>query len=115
MHPGEHRIRLLEIDTPERDDDCDRTASDLLAERIGPGTAVELERDTEDLDPNGRYLRDVWTPDLGLVNEVMVAEGLAEAFIFPLNRLHEPEILAAEADAQAFGLGIWGPCCEGRP
>lgn len=113
--PGEHRIRLLEIDTPEREDDCYQTATDLLAELIPVGGEVWLQRDTEDLDPNGRYLRYVWTAADGLVNEDMVAEGMAEAFIFPLNRRHEGRILAAEAQARDLGLGIWGAYCVGRP
>lgn len=113
--PGDQRIRLLEIDTPERDDDCYETATDLLADLIPVGSTVFLERDTENLDPNGRYLRYIWSETEGLVNVDMVAEGMAEAFIFPLNRLHEGEILAAEEEAQDLGLGIWGSYCDGRP
>ena len=112
---GEQRIRLLEIDTPERDDSCYETATDLLAELIPVGTEVHLERDTENTDPNGRYLRYVWSADEGLVNLTMVAEGMAEAFIFPLNQIHAAEVRAAEAEAQDLGLGIWGPFCDNRP
>ena len=112
---GEQRIRLLEIDTPERDDDCYETATDLLIDIIPAGTEVFLERDVEDTDPNGRYLRYVWTADGELVNLTMVAEGMAEAFIFPLNQLHAPEVRAAEEEAQDLGLGIWGAFCDGRP
>ena len=112
---GDQRIRLLEIDTPERDDDCYETATDVLADYIPVGSTVFLERDTENTDPNGRYLRYIWSETEGLVNVDMVAEGMAEAFIFPLNRLHEGEILAAEDEAQELGLGIWGPYCDGRP
>ena len=112
---GDQRIRLLEIDTPERDEDCYETATDLLAELIPVGSTVYLERDTEDLDPNGRYLRYVWSEAEGLVNLDMVAEGMAAAFVFPLNRLHEVEVETAEANAQDLGLGIWGSYCEGRP
>lgn len=112
---GDQRIRLLEIDTPERDEDCYETATDLLAELIPVGSTVYLERDTEDLDPNGRYLRYVWSEAEGLVNLYMVAEGMAAAFVFPLNRLHEVEVETAEANAQDLGLGIWGSYCEGRP
>ena len=112
---GDQRIRLLEIDTPERDEECYETATDLLAELIPVGSTVYLERDTEDVDPNGRYLRYVWSEAEGLVNLDMVAEGMAAAFVFPLNRLHEVEVETAEANAQDLGLGIWGSYCDGRP
>lgn len=116
---GEHRVRLLEIDSPEMDTATDRAecgaaqATAFLRDRLPRGTAVALEADREDTDRFGRALRYVWTTDGRLINQAVVASGNARAVLFAPNDRHWSAITAAQRAARADGAGIWGACPTG--
>lgn len=115
---GEHRVRLLEVDSPEMDDgsgepECGAAqATAYLRTRLPSGAAVLLESDRGDADRFGRPLRYVWTPDGDLVNRALVATGNARAVLFPPNDRHWATMAAAEDDARTDGVGIWGSCAH---
>ena len=66
-----------------------------------------LERDVSELDRFGRLLRYAWLPDGRLVNEVLVAEGLAVVDTFPPDVKYVDRFLAAQSSAREAGLGQW--------
>lgn len=112
-----HKIRLLEIDTPETVDpsrpvQCGGPQATAFAERMLPvGSTVYLVADREDTDRYGRFLRYVWTADGEFYNLQAVATGHARAVLYEPNDAYIDLLRGAEADARAAGLGLWGEYC----
>jgi micrococcal nuclease len=107
------RVRLLGIDAPEIGRGYDTSApfgrearerlTTLLLHRW-----VRLEQEGAALDVYNRHLAYVMTEDGQFVNALLVREGLARVSArVPLTRL--PELQRAEAQAQEFRRGMWGP------
>lgn len=115
---GSIRVRLLNVDAPElardgREAECLAEAASDRAEALLPPTAlVWLAADVEDRDRFDRPLRGVWTADGVFVNELLAAEGLAEAVLFRPNDRFHARIVDAERRAVAGELGIHGPACD---
>lgn len=102
----EDRVRLIGVDAPEGGKPLAAEATSALAALLAE-TAC-LEADTTDRDRFGRLLRYAWTAAGTLVNEAMVAHGLANVATYPpdtryLTSRYEP----AEQQARAAGLGLW--------
>ncbi len=117
---GETRVRLIGIDTPETKDprkpvQCFGTeASAHTAALVGPGTAVRLVFDIEQLDRYGRTLAYVYRLYDGLfVNAALVADGYAQVATFPPNVAHVDELTALAGQARDAGRGLWAACGEG--
>ena len=111
-----HKIRLLEIDTPEVGGpggmQCGGPEATAFAERHLPvGSTVHLLADREDTDRYGRFLRYAWTADEAFFNEEAVRTGHARAVLYEPNDAYIEQLRAAEADARAAGRGIWGEYC----
>lgn len=96
-------VRLLGIDADEKGYECYKEARDRLAELISD-KHVKLERDGENKDHYGRYLRYIFVDDIN-VNLKLVEEGLAIARFFPDNKKYKEEILEAEIEARKNNLG----------
>jgi micrococcal nuclease len=118
LDPGEaHRIRLLEIDTPEtvrpnQPVQCGGASATAFARAELPvGSTVFLQADREDKDEYGRYLRYVWDAEGEFYNEKAVAEGYARAVMYRPNDRHIERIRQAEAAAKRESKGIWGEAC----
>lgn len=115
---GSIRIRLLNIDAPERardgrDAQCQaEAATERVATLLASRARVWLVSDEEDRDRFDRPLRGLWTDDAVFVNELLAEEGLAEAVLFPPNDRFHDRIVAAERRAVAARLGIHGPSCR---
>ncbi len=111
------RVRLLNIDAPElaRDGQPEECLADAATARlehlVGEGDPVWLAADREDTDDFGRLLRGLWTEDGTFVNELLVAEGLAEPVLFPPNDRFHAVVVAAADRAESAGRGIHGPSC----
>jgi micrococcal nuclease len=121
---GVGRVRLLGIDTPEKEaGERDRTFRRLGAnprslQRISGealrfniaaarGKTVVLEMGREPRDRYGRLLAYVVLPDGRLLNRLLLEEGLAVVYRrFDFAR--KAEFLAAEAEAKRRGVGLWG-------
>ena len=103
----EARVRLLGIDSPERDEPLFNEAT-ALAERLAEGQEARLEKCLEEADQYGRLLRHIFVGDTH-VNREMVASGLATAYEFSLNLnpCYETELRSDQSAAQANAIGMW--------
>lgn len=112
-----HKIRLLEIDTPEtvargQPVECGGPqASAFAARRVPVGSTVHLVADREDTDQYGRFLRYVWTADGAFFNLEAVRTGHARAVLYQPNDAYIDVLRAAEQHARSEGLGLWGEYC----
>ncbi len=102
----QHRLRLAEIDAPERGQPFGAAAKARLA-NLCFGERVEVTVHGSD-----RYGREVATvrkqggpPDAETVNLEMVRAGYAWAYNA---YARDPRIRMAEAEAKAAGRGLWG-------
>ncbi len=97
-------VRLLGINTPEKGQAFYQQATERLRGLIENRTVI-LETDFENTDKYGRLLRWIWFDDR-LVNEQLVAEGLAFSYMAEGTK-YEDRINAAQEQAQQAGLGLW--------
>ena len=109
------RVRLLGVDTPEREKKAGgrgpepgyQVASDYTRERCMAGPLI-LQYDGERQDIYGRWLALVVLEDGTLLNLDLLKKGLARAY--PLAEFsRKDEFLKAESEARAAGLGLWAP------
>lgn len=113
----EHRVRLLNIDTPESVDpdkpvEClAPEASEFLAARLPVGTTVRLERDEEEQDGYGRELAAVFLGDV-LVNAEIARAGYGVPMSVAPNTKFLPQVEAAHAEAEAAKRGLYSPTIE---
>ncbi|MPZ73979.1 MAG: hypothetical protein GEU74_12250 [Nitriliruptorales bacterium] len=116
-----HKIRLLEIDTPETQHpnlpvQCGGEEATAFAQRLLPvGSTVFLVADREDTDRYGRFLRYVWTSDGRFFNLDAVRAGVARAVLYEPNDAYIDLLRDAEAEARSAGLGLWGETCDAPP
>jgi micrococcal nuclease len=114
------RVRLVGIDTHEvgggyQEEECfGPEASRFLKALLNVGGEIWIEQDIEDRDQYGRLLRWVWadfgTGQVYLLNEALLRAGYAERYRNTPNDLYLDELLAAEAFAQDYQLGMWSSC-----
>jgi micrococcal nuclease len=110
---GGKRVRLVQIDTPEKHVECYGDAASALTTRLLPsGTHVRIEQDPK-LDQVDRYNRElayVWKGDED-VNVTLVRDGAAGVWFFDGRRgRHARDLLDAAEHAQAARKGLWGAC-----
>jgi micrococcal nuclease len=110
---GGQRVRLLQIDTPEKHDECYGDEASALTQRLIPaGTHVRIEQDPklDQVDRYGRELGYVWKGDED-VNVALVRDGAAGVWFFDGKRgRYSEELLSAADQAQADRKGLWGSC-----
>ena len=113
----EHRVRMLEIDTPETvrpnyQVQCGGGDATAFARAELPvGSAVYLMADEQDKDGFGRFLRYVWDFEGEFYNQKAVAEGYARAVLYRPNDRYIDRMREAEALAKQAGKGVWGKAC----
>ncbi len=100
-------VRLVGINARERDECMAAEATARLVELLA-GQPLRLEVDASDRDQYGRLLRFVFAGDL-LVNEQLVADGLALSQRFPPDTSRTAELDLAQERAQRAELGLWNP------
>ncbi len=111
---GETPVRLIGIDTPEKDgpytdEECfGEQASRYTADALGDRD-VELEFDVQRTDRFGRVLAYIWL-DGELFNERILLDGLAVRATFPPNVRYVDRFTEAERRARNEGAGVWGAC-----
>jgi micrococcal nuclease len=107
------RVRLVQIDTPEKGSECYGDESSAATRRLlPPGTEVRIEQDPalDQVDRFGRKLAYVWRGDED-VNVTLVREGAAGVWFFDGRRgRHATELLRAAERARAQEKGLWGAC-----
>ena len=108
----EHRVRLLNIDTPESVDpnspvEClGPEASDWLERRLPVGTQVRLEHDQERLDKYDRELAAIFLGD-EFINAEIARTGLGVAMSVAPNVKFLSRVQAAQAEAEQAGRGLY--------
>jgi len=110
-----HKVRLLEIDTPEGSGpggvQCGAREATAFAERhLLVGSTVHLLADREDTDRYDRFLRYLWTADGMFFNAEAVRTGHARAVLYEPNDAYIELLRAAETEARKARRGIWGDC-----
>jgi micrococcal nuclease len=103
------KVRLIGIDTPERDECMYREATERMRALVA-GTQVQLVRDVSETDRNGRLLRYVYVVDT-FVNATMVSEGFAAAATYPPDVAHALEFIGLERVARLAKRGLWSGNC----
>ncbi|MFE6098132.1 thermonuclease family protein [Streptomyces massasporeus] len=106
------RVRLLQIDTPERGACFAEEATSRTGTLLPLGSRIRVERDVELTDRYDRYLLYVWNEQGTFVNESLVRSGHAEAVLYPPNDKRWPTISQAEDAARQNGSGLWSACPE---
>lgn len=105
---GKRRVRLLLIDSPERQQTpFGQQAAAQLAKILPKGSSVRLEFDVERHDRYGRTLAYVYAPDGRMANEEMVRAGFATVLVYRPNVKHLERIRSAATTAQALRKGLW--------
>jgi endonuclease YncB( thermonuclease family) len=107
--PRGMKVRLIGIDTPERDR-CFFEAATRRMRELVEGKRVRLDKDVSETDRYGRLLRYVYSRTT-FVNAVMVREGYASAATYPPDVAHASEFVALARVARVAKRGLWGGGC----
>jgi endonuclease YncB( thermonuclease family) len=99
------RVRMLQIDTPEREDPLYEAAGDAL-EALIAGRSVELELGPEERDDHGRLLAYVFAGGENL-NLAMIEAGWSPYFDRYGAGAYPREFAEAERSARRAKRGIW--------
>lgn len=104
---GKVRVRLIGVDSPERDQEPFGTAAMAgLASLLVVGTTVELESDVEPRDRYDRVLAYAWQGGR-MINWLMVRQGWAVPLVFPPNVQYVDFFRQARDLARQEGRGLW--------
>jgi endonuclease YncB( thermonuclease family) len=120
---GIETVRYIGIDAPETVDTEQPVQpfgpeASAANERLVGGKWVILESDTSETDADGRLLRYVWAmgdDGLLLVNDALLAQGLADVAIVPPDVRRADLFYATRDAAVAQGAGMWQDGGSGRP
>lgn len=113
---AEARVRLIGLDSPEigrngAADECyAQEARDWLdAELYGRTVQLEADPTQDDADRYGRLLRHVYVDGQSAALG-SIAAGAAYEYTYDVPYQHQAEHQAAEDEARADQLGLWGTC-----
>lgn len=99
-------VRYLFTDSPDPGEELYNEAAKLNQLLVGNADVLLVVGDT-DRDEDGRLLRYVVTGDGLLVNEHMIAEGMARYEPKSDTSLHHAAMAEAETAAMELGIGVW--------
>jgi endonuclease YncB( thermonuclease family) len=99
------KVRYLGINAPEQGQPNAREAMNVNR-RLVSGVVVRLEFDQVREDRHGRLLAYIHHHDT-LVNEQLLADGLAHVFTMPPNTRYAERFLRAQQRAKAAKKGMW--------
>ncbi len=103
---NEETIRLVGIDTPERDQPGYRAATAANRSYV-EGKTVYLQQDITHRDSFGRLLRYVYLDDGAFVNAELIANGWAQPVNYGRDLAHAAEFLILAQEAAAAKRGFW--------
>lgn len=109
-------VRFIGMDTPEVKDprkpvQCYGPEASAKTKSLLTGKKVRLDPDPlgDNRDKYHRLLRYVYLPDGTFVNELLVRQGYAFAYVvFPFSKMDQFKTDMAQAEAE--GKGLWGKC-----
>ena len=104
----EERVRLIGINTPEKDECYGSEARDIMVTLLD-GQEVLLVTDVEDFDQYGRLLSYVYLGDV-LINAEMARLGAAITRPYSPNTTLQGFLADAQAAAEDQETGMWGAC-----
>lgn len=99
------RVRLIGINTPEREQPYYAEATQFLKDRV-EGKTIGLEFDVEITDQFDRTLAYIWLDD-SLINAELLLNGYADTYFIPPNTKYEALFDSAEQSAKTTNLNIW--------
>jgi endonuclease YncB( thermonuclease family) len=100
MDSKQYKIRLAEIDTPERNQPYGSKAKDVLSNLVFGKEAVAK---VQDIDRYGRYVARIYAGELDVSRE-MVRQGAAWVY---RQYLRDKSFLDVEAEAKEAKRGLW--------
>ena len=108
---AEHRIRLLNVDTPETVDPNESVqclgpeATDFLEDLLPAGSVVTVLNDRTKYDPYDRELAGIYLDDQ-FVNAEIAPAGLGVAVVYGDNDRFYDDVLAAQQEAEVAQRGL---------
>jgi endonuclease YncB( thermonuclease family) len=119
----QYKVRYIGMNTPETVDPSSPVEwmgpqASTANKTLVAGKAVVLEKDVSETDRYGLLLRYVWLTDgvsWTLVNLELVKQGFASVATYPPDVKYVDIYLAAERDAQATAVGLWGATPTAQP
>ncbi|MBL7156466.1 MAG: thermonuclease family protein [Candidatus Pacebacteria bacterium] len=107
-------VRLLGIDSPERDECYYSEAKQALNELV-LGENVKLEKDIFGTDNFGRLLRYVFLPEGDFINDVFVndyllEQGFANTLLMSNSQKYRDILIHSRNEAVTDERGMWGAC-----
>jgi len=111
---GSTRIRLIEVDAPERGE-CYFSESKEALSNLIEGEYVRLGKDISGVDNFGRLLRYVFLPqedtmDDTFVNRHMLEQGFADISKASQNKKYRDILMHGRNEAVTMNKGIWFAC-----
>ena len=107
--PRGTKVRLIGIDTPERNECFFRAATERMRALV-EGKRVRLLPDISETDRYGRLLRYMYVGNV-FVNALMVSDGFANAATYPPDVAHAAEFVNLERVARIAKRGLWAGGC----
>lgn len=105
---GGDRLRLLAIDTPEKNEPFYQKAKDFVS-RVALGKTARIVYSNRRRDHYGRLLGYLYVDTL-FVNKIILENGLGYLYLFKDNNLNSPEVkelLTAQRNAIHNHRGLW--------
>ncbi|MCD5381269.1 MAG: thermonuclease family protein [Candidatus Pacebacteria bacterium] len=109
------RLRLIGVDTPERDQ-CGFTEARLFLKEMVDGKHIRIEKDISGSDLYDRLLRYVYLPsddvqdDDVFINEALLRAGHARTLAVAPDNRYRYLFSAAQEEAKRDKKGMWGKC-----
>lgn len=111
---SEERVRMIGINTPEKEECFGSEARDVLIALIAD-REVLLVPDVETFDQFGRMLSYVYLDGV-LINAEMARQGAALTRGYSPNTTLQDHLSSAQDQAEREGVGLWGACVgDGDP
>ena len=100
MDRKQYKIRLAEIDTPERKQPYGSKAKDVLSALV---FRKDVTAEVHDVDRYGRYVARIYVEELDVSRE-MIRQGAAWVY---RQYLRDKSLLEVEAEAKVAKRGLW--------
>ena len=100
MDSKQYKIRLAEIDTPERNQPYGSKAKDVLSDLV---FNKEVKAEVQDVDRYGRYVARIYVGDIDVSREMV---RLGAAWVYR-QYLRDKSLLEVEAGAKVAKRGLW--------